>query len=148
MTPGSPLVKQVTQSPPADLSDATVGDITAPRVEIGTHKNTQQTIETHAQTSLETQPESERISDQPRQTSDSTHLNKKVEEMEQQDINYIQVREESITRVKTGPKSTPSTPPNISRSRSAVEEEWGVMETETYKLKQDEQNVDSQKQRK
>jgi hypothetical protein len=75
MTPGSPLVKQVTQSPTADLSDATDGDITAPRVEIGTHKNTQRTIETHAQTSLETQPEPELISDQPRQTSDSTHLN-------------------------------------------------------------------------
>jgi hypothetical protein len=27
-----------------------------------------------------------------------------------------------------------------------VEGEWGVMDTETYKLKQDEQNVDSQQQ--
>jgi hypothetical protein len=133
MTPGSPLVK-LPQSLPTDLSDATDGDITAPHVEIGTHKNTQQTIETHAQTSLETPPEPERISDQPRQTPDSTHLNKKVE-MEEQEINDKHVREESITRVKTGPKSTPSTPPNISRSRSAVEGEWGVMETETHKLK-------------
>jgi hypothetical protein len=93
MNPGRPLVKQVTQPPPADLSDATYGEITAPRVEIGTHKSTQQTIETHAQTSLETQPEPKRISDQPRQTTNRATLEQNIEEMEQQDINDKQVRE-------------------------------------------------------
>jgi hypothetical protein len=64
--------------------------------------------------------------------------------MEQQDINDKQVREESKTRVKSGPQSTPCTLPNTSRSMSVVEGEWGVMETETHKLKQDEQNDNSQ----
>jgi hypothetical protein len=103
MTPGRLLEKQVTRPPPADPSDATDGDITAPRVEIGTYKSAQQTIEKHAQTSRKTQPEPELIRDQPTQTPDSAYLNKKVEEMEQQDINDKQVREESKTRVKSGP---------------------------------------------
>jgi hypothetical protein len=73
-------------------------------------------------------------------------LNKKVEEMIQQDKNDKQVREESKTRVKPGPKSTTCTPFNTSRSMSVVEGEWRVMETEIHKLKQDEQNNDSQQQ--
>jgi hypothetical protein len=83
MTPVWPLVKQVIYPPPADLSDATDGDITAPSVEIGTHKSAQQTIEKHVQTNLETQPEPELIRDQSKQTSNSAHLNKKVEGMEE-----------------------------------------------------------------
>jgi hypothetical protein len=77
MTPGRPLEKQVTHPPHDDLSDTTDGDKTAPRVEIGTHKSAQQTTEKHAQTSSETHPEPELIRDQPRQTPDSAHLNKK-----------------------------------------------------------------------
>jgi hypothetical protein len=131
MTHGKSLEKEVTHPPPADLSDTTDGDKTTPRVEIGTQKSAQQTIEQYAQTSSETQPEPELIRDQPRQKPDSVHLKKKVEEMEQQDINDKQVKNESKTRVKSRPKSTPCTPPNTSRSMSVIAGEWGVMETET-----------------
>jgi hypothetical protein len=115
-------------------------------VEIGTQKSAQQTIEKHTQTSSETLPEPELIRDQPKQRTDSAHMNKKVEEMEQQDINNKQVSKESKNRVKSGPKITTCTPPITSRSMSVVAGEWGVMETKTHKLKQDELNDDSQQQ--
>jgi hypothetical protein len=146
MNPGRSLEKQVTHPPPADLSDTTDGDKAAPQVEIGTQKSAQQTIEKHTQTSSETLPEPELIGDQPKQRTDSAHMKKKVEEMEQQDIKDIQVRKERKTRVKSGPKITPCTSPNTSWSMSVVAGEWGVMETKTHKLKQDELIDDSQQQ--
>jgi hypothetical protein len=81
MTHDSPLATRVTQPPPADLRDATDGDIVKPREETGNHESAQQIKETHGQTSLKPQPETELIRDQPRQTPDSAQLNKKLEAM-------------------------------------------------------------------
>jgi hypothetical protein len=144
-THDSPLATRVTQPPPADLRDATDGDIVETRVEIWNHKSAQQIKETHAQTSLEAQPENELKRDQPSQTPDSAQLNKK-EAMEQQDINDKPDSEERRNRFMTGPKSTTFTPHNTAHSMSADEGEWGVMETETPKLKQDGHNDESPQQ--
>jgi hypothetical protein len=117
-----------------------------PRVEIEYHESAEQIKETRAQTSLEAQLETELIRDQPRQTPDSAQLNKKEKAMEQQDINDKPVREERKNRFMTGPKITTFTPHNTAHSMGAIEGEWGVMETETPKLKQDGQNDESHQQ--